>query len=370
MAIVTAFRFTENTGGICVDQESWHIWRRKNWFTDHLHTLVPENLSDQFGVDLIYGGAGHPPYHYEVALTARDRITTFLTERDPENGEPVTVEMLGHVVLEAFREVHSRRIDDKLTYLFGFDRKSFNAGEYTSNGEEKTISRPEVKTRAMKIIQGKETTGYSPLSAPVEACLIGVDKLYGYSAFALKETDGVLGFQSCWFESLGQGRDAAAISFSKHLNSCHLDTRRVGVGEPEGLLILLESICNAIDHYGQNGGFIRFMLLDGDGENRTERIRDIFDERAALSLEIVRAKQGGMLDSKGAIELLQFLVRDMRPVEEIERKLFKTVPDAMKLGKLLRGYKIHEAGVPEQSPERSLFLEPAPVISTSGGEEL
>ncbi|MBN1357099.1 hypothetical protein JXA40_12625 [bacterium] len=364
MAVVTAFRFTENSGGICVDQESWHIWRRKTWFTDHLYVLVPEKQADRYGIELVYGGSGHPPFHREVAETAGKRVSNYLENR-VDLQDPVTVEMLGREVLEAFRAVRSRRMNDRLEYLFGFNSDDCLAGRYMSDGQWIEISLPEIKSRAMKIIQGIETTGYNPLSPPVEACLIGIDRQSGYSAFAIKESDGVLSFQSCWFESLGQGRDGAAMGFSQFLNRKLLESRRRGPGDIEGLIVLLEAICQSMNHYGQNGGFIRFMLLNSGGESRNDRIRDIRDDRARLSLEIIRAKQAGLLPVDSAKALLSMLIWDQAPVPDVEKRLFGSVDDPVVLGKLLRGYKIFEPGIPTTSPESTLFLNPSVVISES-----
>jgi len=354
MAIVTALRFTENSGGICVDQESWHIWRRKNWFTDHLYPLVPEKLADKFGIEVIYGGVGHPQYHYEVAQRAVPKIESFLADHDESSSE-VTVESVGKCVLEAFQEVHFRRVSDKLQYLFGFDVNDYTSGTFQADGNAYEISQQAVRERAMNVFKGKETTGYSPLSPPVEACLIGTDQKYGYSAFALKEIDGVLGFQSCWFESLGQGRDGAAIQFAKQMNAQFLETRREGIGQSDGLFFLLNAIAESMDHYGQNGGSIRLMILNGSGRSRTERIIDIQDDRARLAMEIVQAIRADLIAPDPAKKLLNQLVVSEISIVHAESQLFGMVEDPCLLGKLLRGYKINEGQLPGAGPEQSLF---------------
>ena len=354
MAIVTSFRFTPDSGAVCIDQESWHIWRRKNWFTDHLYPLISEEDSERFGLEVVYGGVGHPAYHREVYRLAVEYISEFL-ENHIDEAEPVTVEEVGKQVLRAFREVHLRRVNDKLQYLFGFDVEEFISGECMDGDERIPIRETRILDRAKRIINGKENTGYSPLSPAVEACLIGVDRKYGYSAFALKEADGVLGFQSCWFESLGIGRDGAAIRFAETLNDRFLDTRRQGKGPIEGIKILLMSICKSMDHYGQNGGSVRFMIVDGSGKCREERLRDIRDERARLSMEIIRGLRFGFLAESTVDSLLEALIFLGHPVEDVERTMFQSSNDQNMFGKMLRGYKISDGSVSSCGPEKGIF---------------
>ncbi|MBN1297369.1 hypothetical protein JXA80_11360 [bacterium] len=354
MAVLTSFRFTPNSGAICIDQESWHIWRRKNWFTDHLYSLIDPEAADRFGVELVYGGVGHPPYHLETAELARLKLRDHLArpDRDPAT---VTVEALGHIVLEAFRDVHRRRIDDKLTFLYGFNADDLNTGEFMTPHGAVAIRNKDVAARALKIVHGEEDTGYSPFSPPVEACLIGVDRRYGFSAFCLKEKDGVLGFQSCWFESLGQGRQGPALRFARLLNQRTLTSRRQGEGRDRGVFYLLDAISEAMDHYGQDGGFVRMMIIDGDAPDRAGRLRDIRDDAARLCVEIVKAERMNLIRRDTAVGLLAGLTMANPDVMAVERRFFAESADPMVLGKLLRRYKIEEPGLPQAGPERRVY---------------
>ncbi len=367
MAIVTAFRFTEKTGAICIDQESWHIWRRKNWFTDHLYSLIPEEYSDRYGVALAYGGPGHPPFHFEAAERARVALTHHLSQPDLDPAL-VTVPQLSKIVLDAFTSVHHRRINDKLHFLFGIDMNDYNAGRALSCDDAFDIVQKDVRARAAEIISGKETTGYNPLSPPVEACLVGVDRRLGYSAFALKEEDGVLSFQSCWFESIGQGRDASTIRFAEFLNQRTLDTRRQGAGFEESLLVLFEAVLKSMDHYGQNGGFVRMMVLDADATRYADRVIDVCDDTARICIEIVRALREGLVTRDAAERMTADVVRKVISPAEAEKQLFAAVPDPCLLGKILRGFKMSDGGNASSGPERAIFgLAHSTLESTQGG---
>ncbi len=366
MAIVTAFRFSKDSGAICVDQESWHIFRRKNWFTDHLYLLVPKEHSDRYGIELAYGGVGHPPFHYEAVKMARRKISDYL-DGPGIKAEDATVENLGRLVLEAMREVRRRRVNGKLHYLFGFDGDGFASGNFKREGCEYSIRQKDVKTRCMDIIGGRETVDDSPFSPPVEACLIGTDRRYGYSAFALKEKDGVLSFQSCWFESMGQGRDGAAQRFADFLNKRILDIRRSGADLAEGLTVLMEAACMSIDHYGQNGGFVRVIILNGEGASREERVIDIHDDKARVMVEMVKASNHGIVSRSRVRELIWRTACGRLAVEEAEKELFGSCPEPAKLGKLLRGYKIEEPGLTLDGPENELYLKESAEPVLTGG---
>lgn len=367
MAIITALRFTEKSGAICIDQESWHIWRRKNWFTDHLYSLISEEHANRFGIELVYGGVGHPPFHFEAAEKARLALDAYLSRVDLDPSQ-VTVPALSKVVLDAFTAVHHRRINDKLNFLFGFTMDDFNSGRAAHTSIPFDITQRDVRNRASEIISGKETTGYSPLSPPVEACLAGVDRQFGYSAFALKEEDGVLSFQSCWFESLGQGRDGSTIRFAEFLNQRTLDERRVGAGFEESLVILLEAALKSMDHYGQNGGFIRMMILDAEASTHQTRLLDVCDDASRISIEIVRAMREGLISRDAAIRMTADVVRSNVSPTQAEQLLFSSVQNPCLLGKILRGFKISDGVCPQNGPEPSIFgLIPSLTETAEGG---
>ncbi|MBN2056640.1 hypothetical protein JW905_17065 [bacterium] len=340
MAVVTAMRFGPTSGAICVDRESWHVWRRKTFFSDRLYLPIPEDLADAHGVELVYGGVGHPPFHQEVMERA-----TELLRASMEAGVTL-VDPLARVVLEAFSEVRRRRVDDRLRFLFGFDSHDFLGGAYEREGRECAISQGGVKSRAGAIIQGKERLGYAPLTIPLEACIIGVDRTFGFNAFVIKDEEGVVSFQSCGFEALGQGRTVAAARFAKHLNRRFVDQRRDGPGAAEGWMVLLEATLEAYDHFGQVGGGIRGLELRADGHSRMERVRMLGDDRARLAMEVLRAVKEDQLSRPRGKELVEKLLDKTTETDVVEATLFDECGDRLVLEKILRGYKVDSRPLP------------------------
>lgn len=342
MAVVTALRFDLNHGALCIDRESWHIWRRKTYFSDHLYLLVEEGMADEHGLELAYAGVGHPAFHLEVCERARPLIHDYVTK----GGKP-EAEKAAHLVMEAFSEAHRRRINDKLRFLYGFGGEELLAGQFTHHETTTPINQDLVKQRALAILKGTEAPGYAPLAPPIEACIVGIDRHHGFSAYVIKDADGVVSFQSCGFEAIGQGRVAAAEQFSKYLNRMFLDQRRKGLGRDEGWLVLLEATLEACDHFGQVGGGVRAVELNAEGAKRKDRVRLLSDHPAKLALEIVRAAKETLLPRRDAIDLITMLVDKEGDFPAVERELFSRASNVIKLEKVLRSYKVDTAPLPQ-----------------------
>ncbi|MDP7423674.1 MAG: hypothetical protein QGH40_17520, partial [bacterium] len=60
MPIVNALRFDYKRGAILSDEEYWHRRRRRTFFSENLHNIVPEQISDKTGLEAVLGGAGSP----------------------------------------------------------------------------------------------------------------------------------------------------------------------------------------------------------------------------------------------------------------------------------------------------------------------
>ena len=354
MAIVTALRFTPRSGAICVDGESWHIRGRKNHFTEQVYSLIPGDLVRQTGCALVYGGVGHPPFHYTVAQQAKQRIAALLATQQAQSGG-MTVEPLARCVLDCFHQVHTNRVDNALRFFFGFSRADYTSGRFNANGREYAIKQQGVLDRAHDIVSGKEQPGRNAFTPPVEACLAGLDPEKGYSAYVLKETDGVLGFQSCWFESLGQGRDGAAAGFARHLSQRFLDSRRKGMGPRRGLVELLDAFHDANTYYSMLGGGLRMVIIDGEDPDDS-RIRDVRGNEARMLLEITSARKAGFIDPETAETLVHDVVWGKLSFGEAEKALFQSATDPCLLGRLLRQFKQEGAADLPQGPENRLFL--------------
>ncbi|OGL43577.1 MAG: hypothetical protein A2161_21525 [Candidatus Schekmanbacteria bacterium RBG_13_48_7] len=362
MALVVALRFSSKSGALCVDQESWHLLRRKTFFSDCIYSLLTEEMADRTGSELIYAGVGHPSFHMEVATKSEKAITEYLNSRttaklDTKNPQSNT-KKLAEIVCDVFRNVHRRRISDRLEYLYGFSTEDFLNRKIEKGNQSVPITQEKVLQHSRDILEGKDALGYPPLSPAIEAIIIGVDQVYGFSGFTLKEQEGVLSFHSCGFDALGCGRYVAATGLTKFFNNLFLDSRRTGIGKPAGLYHIIDAMIEGIDHSGQVGGNIRLVMIDAEAKTRENRLRVLSLNRSRLSLEIVRAARNNFISRETAQNYLVEIIDKKRTWEQIEKDFFSNSGSPEKMEKLLRGYKIEEENCSITNITKELFSPP------------
>jgi len=360
MALITALRFSPSSGALAIDQESWFLRRRKTFFTDCLYQMLPESLTDR-GIDLMYAGIGSPSFHYEVVTHCREQIS----EKYADNGQierllaaPRPIFSLSREVLHCFQQTSRTRVDNRLDFLYGFKSSDFVQGHFDfkegSQSQQIPIQQDVVKKRAEQILTGKESMGYGDLTVPNVACLAGIDPTLGFSGFTIKEKDGVLSFHSCGFEALGSGRYAAASEFAGFLNGLCLDDRREGCGFINGLIALCSAQIKACATYGQVGGTMRLVILDGAGKNSSEQLKFISGQKALLLTEMVKTYLFGMIEREKLEKLIVELL-DSDSVDAVEDRFFSSVKDFSMVEKMLRGYKTGTTGLARSSALRNVY---------------
>ena len=326
MAIVNALKFDAHSGAMVADEESWHLRRRKTYFTDPLRILLDGKSGP---VCAGFGGVGDPNYHHEVLLRAR---------RTLEKTPPQTAEETGRIFLEAMHGASRRIVDDRLRFLFGFGIDDLNRGRFTEGEETFEIANASLRKRAREIVEGKERPGGRDLVPPNQVCLMATDPEGGFRMFCLKETDGVLSHNAGGFESLGPGKYAGAMRLTGALGDRTLERRREGVGKREGMRILLESILDAMDHFSMVGGPIHILILD-DRLGPASRLRKVTADRALLATEVTKGMRGGFVGREEAEDLLHEIVFAGANLKDMERRLFRSASDGEGLDLFLRGYK-------------------------------
>jgi len=327
MAIVNALRFDAHSGAMAADEESWHLRRRKTYFSACLYDLAPPGAGE--ALTAVYGGAGEPSFHHEVVLRARRELA-----RKP----PGTVEELGRAVLDAMHATTRRIADGRLRFFFGFGADDLNRGRFDADGEPFEIRNPSLLKQAREIVEGKSEPGAREGLPPNQACLLGTDA-EGFQAFCLKEADGVLSFNAGGFESLGAGHASGGMRFGGTLGRKTLAERRRGMSRREGMRILLESMIDAAAAFGMVGGRFHLVVLDGRKPPGSRRLR-IGGPRSALATEAVKAVRGGFVRERNGLDLMEEILFGGLRLELAEERLRKASEDPRGLDLFLRGYKI------------------------------
>jgi hypothetical protein len=340
MAIVNALRFDAHSGAMAVDEESWHLRRRKTYFSASLYDLAPPGAGD--ALTAVYGGAGEPSFHQEVVLRARRELA-----RKP----PGTVEELGRAVLEATHATMRRIADGRLRFFFGFGADDLNRGRFDADGEPFEIRNPSLLKQAREIVEGKAETPAREGLPPNQACLLGTDA-GGFQAFCLKEADGVLSFNAGGFESLGSGHASGGMRFGGTLGRKTLAERRRGMSRREGTRILLESMIDAASSFGMVGGRFHLAFLDGR-KPAGSRLQRIDGPRTALATEALKSVRGGFVREADGLDLMEEVLFGGLRLPLAEERLRKASGDPGGLDLFLRGYKVGSAPVRADRPARA-----------------
>ena len=103
---------------------------------------------------------------------------------------------------------------------------------------------------------------------------------------------------------------------------------------------LINSAIASADHYQEVGGYFNFIYLNGRGKNYGEKMLEVFDHRAHLATEIVRAFHAHMIKKDVAYQLIDRLIFKNHKFDAIEEALFRESSDAVNLERILRGYKL------------------------------
>ncbi|MFC1852918.1 hypothetical protein ACFL27_22190, partial [candidate division CSSED10-310 bacterium] len=248
MSIVNVLKFNENAGAMISDEEYWVWGRRKSFFTDHIYRIGGSSLPAESDMELVYGGTGHPPFHYELIDHLRKRLDT-LSAADGYEKRPTNTENVGYLLLEEAQKAIQRRVNDHLSFLYGLTIDDVNRGSFESSGKQYDIKQPKIKDDVTKIVlqQGKNEL-LKPLYKS-RGVLMGLDREIGFSCYYLNYDKSVLAFSSGGFEAVGSGKYASGIVLGQYLNNRNLAERRRGIDPVEGVFTLFLSALTAAESF-------------------------------------------------------------------------------------------------------------------------
>jgi len=342
MAIVTALQFNDNSGAMICDEEYWFLRRRRSFFLDNIRNLIPEEYADFLGIEAAYGGWGHPGFHEEVIRRSREKISRIITSNKhrKKGGQRLAdLEDIAGVVREAMQETRRRKVDDMLKFLYGFTVDDLNQGFWMENDKKYEIKQDAV-LKAAKGIASFQTKNH--LTNPIfknKAVVIGFDPVHRFRAFHINAENTVTSLISGGFEAIGAGKYGAGIEFSRIMNRLTLDQRRSGFDRVWALIALMEATLKAYDYFHEVGGGLNLVYINGEGKKHQEKYFEFSDAPMHLAMEMVKAKEYGLLPDKALYTLMDDVLFKNKPVKTVESAFFNAVSDDITLRKLLRGYK-------------------------------
>ena len=350
LAIVNMLKFSNTSGAMICDEEAVYFERRRTHFDENIRNLLTPEISERLGLEAFYGGAGYPPFHYEVVRRACKAIEKWAQDRTSG-----TLEEVARITLECIQQTIHRKVDDKLRFYFGFDLDQLNQGFYKKNDEKIEITQDCIKENARKM---SDTSAKAPHIRNIydnEAVVMGFDPVNGFQAYVMKGNVTVMSFLR-GFESVGKGKYGSGVSFGKTFDKKFLSERRAGYNRVEGMILLLASAIEAKKHFIDIGGYFSISYIDGDAKNPDERRIEVLPHRVKLAEETVYAHLRGFLDKQKTEEIVEKLIFGNTPVEELEDELFASVEDQELLEFILRGYKIDPENLRE---DEKALIEPS-----------
>ncbi|MBN2054235.1 hypothetical protein JW905_04900 [bacterium] len=342
MAIICALRFDHYSGAMVGDEEYWLLRRRKSYYNDTIHKILDDGTAEATGIAAAYGGWGHPAFHHEVVRAANATLRALYakgSEGWTETEGVARIAQLGHVILSRYHHVIHRRVDETLRFLYGFTTDDLTRGYFEENGSRFDIAQDSVKSNALKIVNYSDKRPANKTIFDNRGVLIGYDPTDGFGMFNFNGEKHVLCFVSGGFEAVGKGQYASGQAFARFLNQKSVAQRRAGVDRVEGMVQVIHATHMAEDYYHEAGGNVSIVYIDGRGKSHDRRYHEIVDDRARLASELVRAFDWEQLTMADTYELVDGLVFQSAPVEEIEHAMFERCRDAVSLELILRGYK-------------------------------
>jgi len=346
MALINFLKFSDTSGAIIADEEVWTTRFRRRLHTDNLHSLLDEEMSDTWNMEIAYGGVGYPSVHREVVNETRAILKSMLTNEnekpDPPQLVPQLVKDVARIAFDCYQKAMRRRIDQKLQFQFGFTTDDLHRGYYEQDQQKVEIKNDEVKKKAKKMSSGEKKDVLLKHAMDTRAAIFGYDPTYGIIGFYLDSENGILAYNFEGFDAIGTGKYASGMIFGKMFGAQTLAMRQAGFKPAEGILELVRSALSAQYHFKEVGGNLNFVLLDSARKSHKDRYREIFDNQARLTTEIVKAFQWEELDRSAAISLIDALLFSGKEWEKIEKKLFSAVKNNDRFQLLLRNYKLDE----------------------------
>jgi len=345
MAIVNAIKFDHYSGAMISDEEYWFLRRRRSYFSDCIHPLLCDEISDKYNLEAVYGGTGYPQFHFEVVDKARKRLKGLKpgdVAKGTKNVPFDSVENIGKITLEIIHQVAQNYVNNHLKFVYGFTIDDFNRGYFTDNEQKYEIKQDVVKDNVKKIING---SAKDPLKTKVfdnRGILMGYDQEFGFMLFYYDIEKLVMAFTSGGYEAIGSGKYASGMTFADLTRKKLLKERRVGFGKVEGLIELIMSAVASEKYYHEVGGYFPIVILDGKGKKHSDRLIELNDDRAKLSAEIVFSYRERQINRGDVNYLIDNLIFQNMPLDDAEEEMFKRSKNSKELEYRLRGYKFED----------------------------
>ncbi|MBV6479544.1 MAG: hypothetical protein HGGPFJEG_02328 [Ignavibacteria bacterium] len=342
MAIVNSLKFDYQSGAVITDEEFFIGGRRRVLSADNLQFLLTEEMSNELGLEAVYGGAGNIALTNQIIEDIRNELNknynTYI--KSGKTGKVFkTVEDVARITLRIFQNYSREYVNRKLNGLFGFSIDDFNRGHYFKDGNKIDITEDKIVSKAMDMILLKPD--YMKDISELEGLIIGTDSSFGFNIFDFYGGMTHLYVSTSMYNSVGSGSTTTSLAFSELINNITLDERRNGIDKIFGMAELIRITNQTAEKNSEIGGYYNIIYLNGNYANHSERCTEISGDLSQFIKETVTAYDSNFVSKElcyGLIDDYIFKRKKFVP-EEAESILFGNASDCYKLELVLRGYK-------------------------------
>jgi hypothetical protein len=243
------------------------------------------------------------------------------------------------MVFDIIVDLKYRGVSNKFVGDYGFSIAEFLAGSYERDGKTYEIKDKDTIRDLTALLSWKYNQEEVAFIFNNALLFAGCDDEEGFCIFHYDLRSAHWHrVQNCYMAE-GSGRhsvDPAMYGFAENLL---LESRRGDVDRTAGLMALIYGLASAVDHEIGVNGYPNLILIDGGQADHAKRLREIGDRRSFLALQILRALGKNFLDYQSAYLLIDELVFEMRPFEEMYEKFFAQTSKKAAMARMLRGYK-------------------------------
>lgn len=340
MSIVNLIRVNSHAGILIADEEFWRRGYRRTLYLDNLQSLLPQSFCKNSSLMAVIGIEGDPAITYEIVSKAQKRLADVIKEPD-QYGREDALETLKDVVditVEEMERIIRQRVDNQLKFAYGFSTDDLNRGYFEIGDERIDIKQDQIRSEALKWSRFDPSSRTASM-LDISAIIAGVDGENGFHWYEWESESGNTYLGTGNFESIGNGSDAASLSFINFFRNQDLMERRKGLELIEAVYILLQSFEASFRFNHEVGGYPQFIFLNDEKKKYSERYKEFGGHEAKLAFEIVTAAIHHYLTRENAYHLLDELIFKGTDFTVVEEQFFTKSVDKRAMEHFLRGYK-------------------------------
>lgn len=336
----------DRESGLCVCDEAryWNPEWMIFYTPEKIRTVSNQQILSEQGLALFMGTTGTSSVGDEfIDQTEREITRRYEEAIKSHGGTPpafMGVEEAAHVSFEVVTRIKHTHVNDMLRGKYGFVTEEFIAGSYDRRGQTYQITHEDVIAKSYNYLtfdgmpeDVKGIFGNSQVFA-------GYHPDEGFRIFYTTTRTPVCEEVQEIFLAQGSGRDTCDLVYCDFATSLTKLQRRQSVDRVEALMAMIKGLTNAFKLTAGVGGYPKIIYFNARETDPTKRIKNVFDRRSHLVVEIVLAELQGLITWKQAYDLVDQIIYQDKAFAKVNDRFFKAAANPQALYRFLRGYPI------------------------------